>query len=439
MFYLDREAELTTDLLFRIINEFQNSVFPKLKRYGDYYNGKQDILYKSYADESKACNRVVTNYCRNIANSYAGYLAAPNHIDYSCDYDIEEIMEVLRFNDYQTEDAHFLLNALIWGCAYELMYTNSEGKVGFKLINPEQAFAIYDTTLEENLLYFVRFYEKSQWEANNQWCVDVYTSNEIKHYEMLGPQGVPVFVDSEPHYFGRVPANVFYLENEESIFACIMSLQDAANELLSDEVDDYAAFCDAYLALTGCELDSEDVAMMRQNRILLLPEGGSAEWLTKNASDAQIENILNRIHSSIYRIAQCPDFSAESFVSGVSSGIAIRYRLCGMENKAVIIEAAMRKALLNRLDIICSIASMMGSESKLDDIKITFTRNIPSDNADLVNLVNALQGVVSEQTLLGLIPFVDDAAIEIEKLNRERQERMNVFSFSQDESAAVNE
>jgi SPP1 family phage portal protein len=99
------------------------------------------------------------------------------------------------------------------------------------------------------------------------------------------------------------------------------------------------------MVLTNCDLDADTVGEMKKNRVLVLPEGASAAWLTKNASDAQVENILKRIHESIYRVAQCPDFSSESFVGGVSSGIAIQYRLTGMETRAGSIEAEMRKAL----------------------------------------------------------------------------------------------
>ena len=34
-------------------------------------------------------------------------------------------MEILRYNDYQAEDADYLLNALIYGTAAELMYHDS--------------------------------------------------------------------------------------------------------------------------------------------------------------------------------------------------------------------------------------------------------------------------------------------------------------------------
>lgn len=429
MFYLNREIELTTELLGKMINKFNVNVQPKLKKYKNYYDGIQAILNKAYSDASKPCNRTVINYCKNIVDSYCGYLATPGYISYKSADDIEEIMEILKYNDYQAEDSDFLLDALVYGTAAELMYIDNSGQTRFRLINPLQCFAVCDDTLTGDLMYFVRMYSASDWDESDLYNVDVYSDVSVKHYTMNGNNGYLHFVSEEPHYFSQCPANIFSLPDEKSIFDCVISLQDAANELLSDEIDDYSAFCDAYLALVGVDADKDDIQMMKENRVLVLPEGATASWLTKNANDAQVENILKRIHDSIYRIAACPDFSAESFVGGVSSGIAIRYRLTGMETKAGKIEAVMKKALQRRVEIITGIASLKLGEEVFRDIEIEFKRNIPEDEASIIALVNSLKGTVSDATLLSQLPFVTDVNAELEALTAQKQANMELYSF----------
>ena len=430
MFYINKNTELTTALLQKMINRFRLNVEPKLHRYKNYYDGLQNILKKSYADQSKPCNKTVINYCKNIVDSYCGYLATPGYISYSSQNDIEDIMNILRYNDYQSEDADFLLNALIYGTAAELMYNDDQGQTRFKLINPTTCFAVYDDSLAGDLLYFIRMYKVNEWDDSDLYNVDVYSDYDIKHYTMSGENGYLLFKDEEPHYFSQCPANVFNLPDEKSIFDCVISLQDAANELLSGEIDDYSAFCDAYLVLTGCDLDSEDVATMKENRVLVLPEGAIAQWLTKNANDAQVENILKRIHDSIYRIAACPDFSSETFVGGVSSGIAIRYRLTGMETRAAKIAAEMKKALQRRVEIICGIASLKLGEEVFRDIDITFKRNIPEDLTATINMINTLKGSVSDATLLSQLPFIDDVNKELEAVEAQKLRNIEVYSFA---------
>ena len=422
--------ELTPELLYKMINRFNRNVLPKLQRYKQYYDGTQAIMSKAYSDESKPCNKVVTNYCADIVSSYCGYIASPGYISYNSDNDIDSIMDCLRYNDYQDEDSDFLNDALIYGVAAELMYNDEQGQVRFRLIEPTSCFGVYDDSLTGDLMYFVRIYKVNDWDESDLYNVDVYSDYDIKHYQMHSTQGGLQLIETEQHYFNQCPANIFYLcSDETNIFDCIITLQDAYNELLSGEIDDFAAFCDAYLTLEGVDAEEEDIASMKANRVLILPSGATAGWLTKNTSDTQIENILKRVHDNIYRIAKCPDFSSEQFVGGVSSGVAIRYRLTGCETKAAAIESNMKKALQHRIELIAGVASLKIGEEVFRDVQIIFKRNIPEDYSSLVNLVNALRGLVSDKTLLGMIPQVTDIDAELERVQEQKQNNMELYSF----------
>ena len=433
MFYLNRDTELSVELLNKMINRFNLNVQPKSTKYENYYDGIQAILNKSYSDPTKPCSKTVINYCKNIVDSYCGYLATPGYISYYSKDNIDKILNILRYNDYQAEDSDFLLNALIYGTAAELMYLDTEGQTRFRLINPTQCFGIYDDSLTGDLMYFVRIYKANEWDNSDLYYVDVYSDYNVRHYTMSGMSGYLTFKSEEPHYFSQCPANIFTLPDEKSIFDCIMSQQDSVNELLSSEIDDYSAFCDAYLCITGADADANDIEIMKENRVIILPDNAMASWLTKNANDAQVENMLKRIHDSIYRIAQCPDFSSETFVGGVSSGVAIRYRLTGMENRAGIIEGRMKKALQRRIEIICGIASLKLGEEVFRDIQIDFKRNIPEDIAATVDMITKLKGTVSDKTLITQLDFVNDADMEMEALKEQKTLNMKLYNFGNSE------
>lgn len=440
MFYLSRDVELTTDLLYKMINKFNIEVLPRLRKYKDSYDGKQAILSKTYTDPTKPCSRIVVNYLKDIVDNYNGYMGSPGYITYhgqKDDANIDDIMEILRYNDYQSEDSDFLQDALIYGVAAELMYIDADGHIRFRLINPMNCFGVYDDTLTGDLMYFVRIYKASEWDDSNIYYVDVYSDYDTKHYQMSGESGYLTYIGADPNFFSQCPANIFMLPDEKSIFDCVMSLQDAANELLSSEIDDYIAFCDAYLVLENVDADEDDITRMKENRVLIMPQDGTAQWLTKNASDAQVENILKRIHDSIYRIAHCPDFSSETFVGGVSSGIAIRYRLTGMENRAGVIEGRMKKALQRRIELICGIASLKYGEEVFRDIRIDFKRNIAVDLTTVVQTVNQLKGTVSDGTLLAQLPFVEDVGAELEALNKQKEENMALYNFGGDDDGLL--
>lgn len=307
------------------------------------------------------------------------------------------------------------------------MYIDSDAKTRFRTINPTNCFGIFDDALTNDLLYFVRFYHENEWDNSDMMCIDVYTEHEIYHYRAHGLMGALELDYVEPHYFAQCPANIFYMPDEKSVFDCVLSLQDAYNEILTSEIDDYSAFVDAYLTLTGVDADAEDVRRMKENRVLVLPEGARAEWLTKRASDSQTENILKRIHDSIYRTAQVPDFSNDVFNSA-QSGIAIRFKLTNMETRACKIIAEMKKALQRRIEVIAGIASLTLTEAVWRDVEISFRRNIPVDNSETGVLVNALKGIVSDTTLLSLIPQVQNPIEEARKVEEQKQAEFSLYS-----------
>ena len=385
-------------------------------------------MKKQATDLGKPANKVVVNYCYNIVQNYRGYLTGVD-IAYSSDKDIDQVFEVLNYNDVKQEDSNYLQDALVYGCAYEIAYIDELGKHRFKTLDPKNVIPIYDDTLDQDLVYCIRFWS-NKIADKDFYTVEVYSQSEIKTYK--SDMGFQTFelVKEEPHYFGMVPITVFELNNDRvSIFDQIMTLQDAYNKLLSAEVDDFESFADAYLVLKGMMgTDPADLADMKRNRALLLDNDAEASYLTKNISDTQIQNMLNNINDNIHKIANSPDFNSDKFMA--QTGIAMRFKLVQFENASSAIEAEMRKALQRRIELICAIGNIKGDNLSFDDVKITFTRNLPTNLTETAQVVNSLRGLVSDQTLLSLLPFVEDSQAELDRLNQQKQMNMDMYSFT---------
>ena len=385
-------------------------------------------MKKQATDLGKPANKVVVNYCYNIVQNYRGYLTGID-IAYSSDKNIDQVFEVLNYNDVKQEDSNYLQDALIYGCAYEIAYIDEWGKHRFKTLDPKNVIPIYDDTLDQDLVYCIRFWS-NKIADKDFYIVEVYSQSEIKTYK--SDMGFQTFelVKEEPHYFGMVPITVFELNNDRvSIFDQVMTLQDAYNKLLSAEVDDFESFADAYLVLKGMMgTDSADLADMKRNRALLLDNDAEASYLTKNISDTQIQNMLNNINDNIHKIANSPDFNSDKFMA--QTGIAMRFKLVQFENASSGIEAEMRKALQRRIELICAIGNIKGDNLSFDDVKITFTRNLPTNLTETAQVVNSLRGLVSDQTLLSLLPFVEDSQAELDRLNQQKQMNMDMYSFT---------
>lgn len=442
MFYLNSETELTTDLLQKVIRKFTTEKQPTLEKWKNYYDGKHVILNKSYADKSKPCNRIVTNYCKIVTDTYSGYICG-KPVSYTSNEEIDDVQDVINYNDSDSEDMQFCTNALTYGIAYELFWLDASAQVRYSQVNPLNAFTIEDNTMDSKLMYFVRWYDADCFDDSDLVFVEVYDSTYKTVYRAHGINGQLEFVSQEEHHFGDVPVSVFTLnDSAESIFKPIITLNDAYNELQSSEVDDFSAWCDAYLVLTSCDADEEDMASMRERRMMCLPEGATAEWLTKNASDTQIVNMLDNIKKNIFKVTACPDMADETFLA--QSGTALAYKLVGFENVASGIVARFTKALQRRIKLICNILNIKASDAVWRDIQINFVRNLPVNLTETINLVNSLKGTVSDATLLSQIPFITDVQAELEAIKAQKEENMAIyglgaFSSSDDEEEEPDE
>lgn len=428
MFNLNRDTELSNELLQKILNKFMTTERPKLQRWDDYYRGKHAILNKSYSDASKECNHIITNYCKIITDTYSGYICG-KPISYFSNDDITDIQDTLNYNDSTAQDMAMITNALIYGVAYELQWVDKYAQIRYCQVNPLNCFAIFDNTLDCELLYFIRWYKvNSIDETDNTYIVEVYDSNSVRRYKSFGMGGALEFIDEEAHYFGDVPVSVFYLnENEENIFNSVITLNDAYNELQSSEIDDFNAWVDAYLTFTGVNAETDDISAMKENRVLILPEGAEASWLTKNANDTQIVNILENIKKNIFKVTACPDMADETFLA--QSGTALAYKLVGFENVASGIVARFIKVLQRRIELICNILNLKASDATWRDININFVRNLPINLTETVNLVNSLKGIVSDSTLLAQLPFIKDISAELEAIKKQKEEEVKIYDF----------
>ena len=423
MFRLNNKDELTPELIKRMVYKFRQLDLPRLIKLKDYYLNKPDILKRVQADPTKPNNKVVHPYSQYITDTLCGYFMGEPVTYSGSEAGIDELKLVLEYNDEQNENMELAKNCSIYGRAWELMYIDSDGSIRFTNIDTKEIIPIYGETIKDELVAVIRFYDEYNIIKDAmETIVEVYTDKEVISYKASTTLDTLQLIDSQPHFFGCVPF-VEYRNNDDMTgdFEGVMSLIDAYDALVSDDLNDFEYFCDAYLALYGYTADAEDIRAMKENRVLLMDENTKAEWLTKAGDSAGVETTKQRIEKDIHKFSKTPNSSDENF-GGNSSGVAMRYKLLGTENLASIKERKFKKGLQRRLEIISVIFSLT-RKADLDwmGVDIVFTRNLPVNEDDISTLVQNLDGIVSKRTLLGQLPFVEDADKELEQLQKETE------------------
>lgn len=376
-------------------------------------------------DITKPNNKTANPYASYITDTLVGYFMG-EPVSYNAEDKnlLQEINMIFQYNDEADENAELAKDASIFGVAFEELYFSEDDKmIRFKRLDPKEIIPIYDKTIEENLIAVIRYYEDYDFVKDKKsYIIEVIDDVEITRYRTTDTFSSFTLLENYPHYFGMVPVAI-YENNEDQMgdFEKVIDLIDAYDKMESDTLNDFEYFVDAYLALYGFTADADDIQQMKQNRVLLMDEGTSAEWLIKSENDATTENMKNRLDNDIHKFAKCPNLSDEDFASN-ASGVAIKFKLLGTENLTSIKERKFKKGLQQRLELISMINGLVRTSFDWRAIEIIFTRNIPSNDTDIANMVNTLSGIVSDETLLAQIPFVEDVEAELERIKEQKEE-----------------
>ncbi|MEK4628099.1 phage portal protein [Solibacillus sp. FSL R7-0682] len=438
------ENGIPVELIASCIKEHQEGII-RLNKLDEYYQGKHAILERP-SDEDKGLpnNKLVANHAKYITDIATGYVFG-KPIKYEGEQ-IEAITEAYKAIDIVSHDSELSKDLSVFGRGLELYFMSSDEEPIPKVsvIDPRQIFLVVDDTVEYKSMFGVHYYEKR--DIDNKvigFKVFVYSETSVVEYFIKKIDSKDfTLIDDIPHYWGAVPITEFLNnEEEQGDFEQQISLIDAYNLLQSDRVNDKEQLVDALLKVVGVsfgddeEEASKTAAMIKKHRILELPEvGADADWLVKQLNEAQVEILKDSIQSDIHEFSMVPNLTDENFASN-SSGVAMKYKLFGLEQLAVIKERYFIQGLRKRLKLFANILTVKAKAVDIAGALITMTRNLPENEATLQEL-SALGIEVSNETLLSQVPFVEDVAEEMKKVQLQQGERLkqqqSAFGFPMD-------
>ena len=426
--YITGKEALSKEDVVRLLQE--SEIFStKYTTNEDYFYGKHKILQRTFDDKSKPNNQVMCNIPKYIVQVRTGFFSSsPLTLESENPEYLKDIRKVLEYNDFKQIFNQLDTYCSIYGHSFLVMYMNEEGRISFTAQNPTDWIYVRDNSLEQKPKFAIRYY--AWWddvENLQMYDIELYTDKEIINYE-----GNPVNlkeVSRRPHYFNGLPV-IEFMENEsrQGAYENVISLIDTYELMLSDTANTINYFSDCYLVLTGMqETQAEDIARMKNDRVLLVPEGCEASFLTKNVSENYNENMLKRLQEQIFVVACTPLLSDSSFSSN-SSGVAIQFKLFSMEKSVQLKENIFRAGFNRMFNLIKDMINLYERKNYTEDDRIiqTFTRSLPMDLSALADSISKLNGVVSRRTLMSQLDFVSDATLEENQLRIEQEEVMEM-------------
>ena len=223
-----------------------------------------------------------------------------------------------------------------------------------------------------------------------------------------------------------------YVNNDELYgdFERVKGLIDAYDKTQSDTANDFEYFTNALLVISGVLVEDEEGLNFKDNRVInFAGTDGKAEYLIKDINDNALENYKNRLVEDIHKFSQIPNLTDEKFAGNVS-GESMKYKLMGLENIVSIKEAKFKKGLMRRIELLCNFLNIATNDLMLyTDIQPIFTRNKPQNETELASMVKNLYGILSDETLISILPFIENSKEEIEKRDLEKENTLDGYNL----------
>jgi len=432
------ETNLNAELIYKLIRKHANERedLRKLKRY---YIGEHSILKHKRRNPNAPNFKTVANHAKDIADTATGYfLGSPITYNNTGESDLEPLLVAFDNAEVDQVDTQNALNMAIYGRAYEYIYVK-EGlnELDSASLDVENTFIVYDDSIERRPLFAVYYYEvKDDSKDTKTYQAEVFTQNLHYHIVLSDSSGSYVKKnDVEPHHLGQIPI-IEYKNNNFAIgdYEQQISLIDAYNSLMGNRVNDKEQAIESILVLYGAQLGDtpeethKAMSILNEEGLLELPMDAKADFLKNMLDEGATEILRKALKEDIYTFSHVPNLTDEKF-AGNSSGVAMEYKLLGLEMITKIKEANYKRGLRQRISIFAKYMGLQQIALDANSIVPQFSRGLPKNLLELSQVINNLEGKVTLRQLISLLPFVEDPDAELEGLEEEKEKNMERVPF----------
>jgi SPP1 family phage portal protein len=441
--------------IIQIIEEHLSTFVKKFEDNNNFYNGINRPFQHSRDIEAPS-NEINVPYARLLTSTVKGYMYKPGLIRYSSidnEAEFEKIQDIYQKNNEPLENSELGEHQSKYGIGFELLYMGMDNTgtaiPKFTTINPKEIIPVFDYTIERNLIAAIRYYEIDSNtyddEAPIEYKVEVYYNDVIESYtlrkEYVETNGKKELKTSlidggaVENIFFQIPL-ILYPNNNEYLadYETVRGLIVEYDKLFSDSANEQDRFAAAYLILKNVILAGDDeesrrkLERLKRMRTFEIDENGEITFLTKEIPVEFFKETRISVIDEIHKQTTIPNFQDDTF--GTTSGIAIRFKLTNFENTAADKESLFRVGLQKRLDFMKRFLSIKQGVIEDFNIIIKFNRNLPDDIVEKVNIINILKNSglkITDETLLSLLPFIDNVQDEIDKFDEEEEKRAEKF------------
>ena len=407
---------LTEEALTQAVEAFLMEVRPGRERLYDYYRSQQPVP-KGEAVRGRPNNLLRIPFPRYITEVHTGYfLGLPPTLDFprAADGAAYAALSASLGLNHRLFDVGRDMS--VCGAGFVLVWLEQTGLHACRC-DPLTCFSIRSGAAGAPLLGTVRLFQGPDGETGGI----LYQSGALRPFTWDGRRAV--WAGPPEENLLRALPLIPFANNCQGTgdFELVTDLVDAYNLLLSGAMDDMQSVANAFLALYGMLGTTQgDIDEANRTRVLSLAEGGRAEFVVKDLNHEALGQLENNLRRSILQLSMTPDLSDDSF-AGNTSGVALQYKLWGIEQVRAAKERSFTPGLKALLAALSGGLSTLGTPADLASGRPTFYKNLPQDQAAQAEALLSLAPVLSRRTILEHLPWVTDPEEELRRIEKEEQ------------------
>ncbi len=445
-------------ILVKMIQHHMQYQVPRLEILEQYYLANNPVILagKRRSEPDKSDHRVRHGFASIISDFLNSYvLTNPVKIsDASPDENkpvspfLEQIEAFNRANDIDSHNLEIGKDQNNMGRAFELLQRTADDEDKVYRLDPREVFMIYDRTVRTRVIGACRYYLVDDYDKRDskeaKYAVELYTTEKIVRYKATALANVSKLdLADEPeelHSFGGVPIVEYRSDRYRmSVYEKQLSQIDAYDAAQSDTANYMTDFNDAILVLEGLIENAKDDGALKSmkdaNVLVLIPsvdvDGRAgpvkASYLTKTYDVQGVESYKTRLKEDIFNFASIPNLSDEQF-AGNQSGEALKYKIFGLQQKRNDKEKFLAKGFRVRYKLLENLKRTV-KEFTGDPVQLAFdfTPNLPTAYLEELKAFVDAGGTLSQETMLGLLSFVDNVESELDRITSERGDAADEF------------
>ena len=421
----------------------------------NYFQGEHDILKKKRVAYGKGGqeielkqlpnNKIIDNLYRRMVVQKANYLAGkPVTINAEND-EYEALVTELLDRHFDRELKNIAKDALNYGIAWLYPYYNEEGEFRLKRFDAYEIIPLWQDKDHTILEGAIRIYPVDVFDGKKDlviYRVEVISTEGIDYFECDFTKLTPVapyhtdhmISNGDTYNWAKIPLIPFKYTDEQPLIMHCKSLQDAINTILSTFEDNMEEDVHKSILIL-VNYDGQDLGEFKAN----LATYGAVKVRTTDGVAGDLKTLTVDVNSDNYKLIL--DVLNKKMVQNCMGYDATEVRALGNPNQMNIqsvyndidldasdMETEFQASLEHLLYFINLHLYNTGKGDYFGEkLVFTFNTDMPMDEQSKIANIMASQGLLSRETLLARHPYVDDVALEMDRLEAQEQKELSIY------------